>query len=521
MMTRNITAWFYKHFINISLKQLNMLAIWFILLFTVLFAALLIQEEYRIFEDTLEKEENIYLMQQYDEIIKMAWRIEALVDFTNERSDEHPHEVMAKVAEVFSEHSYRFVNIYNPDMSVLYAQTTIKPFQLQKLDLNGNDVTAGEVIFEANSQKALLYAKSLRGGYKVVTGIYTHSSDTFLIKREKEMKHRLIRIILEIATLAFILFGFILAINKIYNTLLEQDVDSFMSFFQVAAKNDAVINPHTIFFKEFKKMVDYANTMVTTIVSQKNDLQMLNLSLEDKVHEKTADLEVKNCALEEEKAFSKALLDSQKQFMRYAIHETNTPLSVIVANVELYTMKHGRDRYLSKIDASVKNIFNIFDDLAYLVKKDQVEYPEREIELEAYLRSRIDFFDEVAEQKGVTFSFTSSCSKAKIYFNETKLQRIIDNNLTNAIKYTYQNEMVVVSLESSNKTCSLSVASHSQLIQDTEQVFEPFYRERSTQSGFGLGLNLVKTICDEEGVDITLKSDEEETKFTYVFTRIS
>ena len=55
-MTNNLAVWFYKHFVNISVKQMNLLSIWFILLFTVLFSALLIQEEYRIFEDTLEKE---------------------------------------------------------------------------------------------------------------------------------------------------------------------------------------------------------------------------------------------------------------------------------------------------------------------------------------------------------------------------------------------------------------------------------------------------------------------------------
>ena len=80
-MKNRATTWVYKNFINISLKQLNLLSIWVILLFTILFSALLIQEEYKVFEDTLEKEQNIYLMQQYDEIIKMAWRIEALLDF--------------------------------------------------------------------------------------------------------------------------------------------------------------------------------------------------------------------------------------------------------------------------------------------------------------------------------------------------------------------------------------------------------------------------------------------------------
>jgi hypothetical protein len=38
-------------------------------------------------------------------------------------------------------------------------------------------------------------------------------------------------------------------------------------------------------------------------------------------------------------------------------------------------MKNKKDRQLSKIEAAVKNIFSIYDDLSYLVKKDQVPYP--------------------------------------------------------------------------------------------------------------------------------------------------
>ena len=256
-MKNRVTSWVYKNFINISLKQLNLIALWGILLFTVLFSALLIQEEYKVFEDTLEKEQNIYLMQQYDEIIKMAWRIESLVDFELDRPGKHLQEVLIRVADVFSEHSYRFVNLYSPDMTLLYGQADISPEQLNKLDMNGNDVAAGKVHFNTDEQSALLYARTLHEGYKVVTGIYTHSSEEFLQKRQKEMKHRLIRIILEIVTLAFILFGFILGINKVFSTLQERDVTAFLDFFKLAAKRDAVINPHTVFFELMENLGVY------------------------------------------------------------------------------------------------------------------------------------------------------------------------------------------------------------------------------------------------------------------------
>jgi signal transduction histidine kinase len=77
--------------------------------------------------------------------------------------------------------------------------------------------------------------------------------------------------------------------------------------------------------------------------------------LEDRVQAKTQALQQKNQALEAEQMFSQGLLDSHKQFIRYAIHETHTPLSVIMANIELFTMNEGRNRYLAKIEAAVSS----------------------------------------------------------------------------------------------------------------------------------------------------------------------
>jgi signal transduction histidine kinase len=225
---------------------------------------------------------------------------------------------------------------------------------------------------------------------------------------------------------------------------MQRDVDAFLLFFEQAVHNDQVLDFNQIFFKEFRTMVRYANGMVETIMYQKHSLAQLNASLEQKVEKKTLALQKNYKELEKEQQFSQSLLDSQKQFLRHAVHETNTPLSVIMANIDLFTLKHGKNRQLSKIDAAVKNIFNIYDDLSYLVKKDQVEYPRVAINLNEYLQSRKDFFDEVAEQSHLSILFMPCEGEHYIYFNETKLQRIVDNNITNAIKYTLPKELISI-----------------------------------------------------------------------------
>ncbi len=226
-------------------------------------------------------------------------------------------------------------------------------------------------------------------------------------------------------------------------------------------------------------------------------------------NEQSKELEIGN-------KYSQNLLTSQKQFLKYAIHETNTPLSIIMGNIDMYEMQFGKNRYLSNIEVAMKNIFSIYDDLSYLVKKDQVKDINHKINLVDFIRSRIDFFTQPALKFKTKFNFISTQDELFTKFNEIKLQRIVDNNLTNAIKYTLDNETIYVVLKSYTNI-DLIIESRSIQILDPQKIFEEYYREENSQEGFGLGLNLVKRICSEENVGIQLQSGENWASFTYTF----
>lgn len=244
-------------------------------------------------------------------------------------------------------------------------------------------------------------------------------------------------------------------------------------------------------------------------------------SLTHLIEQSARDYDKQSKRLEKQMNYSNALLSSHKQFLRYTVHEMNTPLSVIMSNIELHEMEFGKSVYLENIEVAVKSIFSMYDDLSYLVKKDHIAYLKQKIDLVDYIRSRIDFFAQVADKAKSQFIFETNSNEIFISFNETKLQRIIDNNLTNAIKYTFENEKIIVSLTKENDSCHFCIASHSRKIQKPEKIFEEFYREEEAQDGFGLGLNLVKRICKEENVKITLHSDDNTTSFSYQFKALN
>ncbi len=500
---------------DFTLAQVHNFATVLVLLITVLFAYLLTQEEYRLYEKQLHLEHEQFIQKQHQEVKTLSQQMALLMEYELEKKSAPAS--LERISAIFTKDSNRFVQLFDNQKKALFQSCSIEKSIEAIAALPRQEMLRMEAKQGDSVRPILVYAEKLNNGYTLISGIYTHPCETLLCERQGKLKSRLIKIVLGIVTFAFILFGVMFAINKIISALMQRDIEGFLSFFEGAAHHDQVINYKQIFFKELRTMGTYANQMAETIMSQKHSLQELNASLEDKVKSKTLALEMKNLDLQKAQHFSQSLLDSQKRFLRHAVHETSTPLSVIMTSIELFTMRHGKDRQLSKIDAAAKNIFSIYDDLSYLVKKDQVDYPRSAINLNVYLQGRIDFFDEVAQLARLCFHFEPCHTPGYIYFNETKLQRIVDNNITNAIKYTLPSETITLKTTLQGAKISFEIFSRSKKIQNTQKIFEPYYREEQTAEGFGLGLNLVHSICKEEGVAIEIDSSDALTRFRYNF----
>ncbi len=312
-------------------------------------------------------------------------------------------------------------------------------------------------------------------------------------------------------------------------------------FIQVEIKPYASIAPTAGFFT-YAEFYHHNNrnellnqTLTTVALSESDDSNILKsdtnieVSKEFSEYSKTIkalthlikkssdDLEDKAQKLEEERKYSQEILAKQKLFLRHAVHETSTPLSVIMSNVELFELENKKNEYVSNIEVAMKNVFTIYDDLAYLVERNELEYKKRSIDLIDYIRYRVDFFRLLALQGNLFFEFDVDIKQAIIYFNETKLQRIIDNNLTNSIKYTKHGEKITISIKELNEGYKVQIKSKSTHIQNPKKIFEAYYQEDGQTKGFGLGLNLVKQICEEENVSIDVSSNEDLTSFTYIF----
>ncbi len=205
-------------------------------------------------------------------------------------------------------------------------------------------------------------------------------------------------------------------------------------------------------------------------------------------------------------------------FIKDSMHEINTPLSIISVNVDMIARKMGENKHLHRIKAAAKTLANIYNDMDYLIKKDKIEYKKERIDFSEFLQERVDYFQEIANLRNISIR-VSIQPKIFVCMNKVKLQRVVDNTLSNAIKYSKENAYIKVYLKKQNAKAILTIKDYGIGIENPQKIFDRYYREDIDKGGFGIGLNIVKNIIDEEG--ITLKVVSKPAKgaaFIYFFT---
>ncbi len=205
------------------------------------------------------------------------------------------------------------------------------------------------------------------------------------------------------------------------------------------------------------------------------------------------------------------------RFFNDAMHELKTPLGVISINLEMLEEKIGKTKEIQRALNGLKGLNTIYDDIEYLIKHKRVEYTKEYLDFSLFLRQRIDFFDDIAVTKGIVFE-TYIKDDMYVNFNKIELQRIIDNTISNAIKYSHKNQKVIISLGNIENGLLFRVKDFGIGIKDKVAVFKRYIKEDSIKGGFGIGLSIVKAICDKNGVEIKLDTKYGEgSEFSYIF----
>lgn len=202
----------------------------------------------------------------------------------------------------------------------------------------------------------------------------------------------------------------------------------------------------------------------------------------------------------------KELLINQDYMIKKLMHEIFTPLSVITLNVDTLRTKTNDFNSLDKIQASVKVLSTVYEDIRYIINHERENFPKTNIDLVKFLSFRIAYFDSIAKSKNIFIELIAD-ENISLRFNETELQRLVDNNISNAIKYSYDDSYItIVCKEDKNNIflefCDQGIGIKSNLI---SSIFKNYYKINQSK-GLGLGLATVKEICDKYNININVQS---------------
>lgn len=207
----------------------------------------------------------------------------------------------------------------------------------------------------------------------------------------------------------------------------------------------------------------------------------------------------------------------ERQFTNDASHELRTPLSVIKGTLEVLVRKPRKEEeYKEKINYCVSEIDNMserVDQLLLLARFDKANILLRKQTLPAIslLDNTIHRHRKLIHDKNILIDIVEE-SQVEVNTDPYYAEMIIENIVSNAIKYSHQGGKISIKTLSKRDKVSIEVIDNGIGIkeEDLEYVFNPFFRSDSLNhkhiTGSGLGLSIVKKASEVLGARVKLEN---------------
>ena len=212
------------------------------------------------------------------------------------------------------------------------------------------------------------------------------------------------------------------------------------------------------------------------------------------------------------------LIEKQKSdFFANASHELKTPITVMQGFAEVLMNKEGMDdtskKQLGRIYKECLRLGSLISDMLMLSKIESGDAPIRalsEVALEDIAKEVLDGLSEKAQSRNITATIIGS---AKLTADQTMIFELVENLVSNAIKYNKDGGSVTVSITETDTGVCLKVEDTGIGIEKEHlpRLCERFYRVDKSHSkrigGTGLGLAIVKHICAISDAELSIESE--------------
>ncbi|MED2040601.1 HAMP domain-containing sensor histidine kinase [Bacillus wiedmannii] len=224
----------------------------------------------------------------------------------------------------------------------------------------------------------------------------------------------------------------------------------------------------------------------------------------------------------------KQLENTRKEFIAGVSHELKTPLSIMKSCISILkdeVASHKRDYYFEAMAKEVDKMDVLIVDMLHLAKFESGTYK---------MDMDIFFIDQLIEQicKQLSLEITKKelqvhqcLSNVEVIANQHRIEQVLTNFITNAIRYTPEKEKILISTIQENhrvKVCVENKGAHIPKGQ-LEKVWDRFYRadaaRQRSKGGTGLGLAISKNILELHGVEYGVCNTEDGVLFFFYLNK--
>ena len=200
--------------------------------------------------------------------------------------------------------------------------------------------------------------------------------------------------------------------------------------------------------------------------------------------------------------------EKQKQFVTDANHELKTPLTLILANLDIAEAELGKNEWLDDIRSEGHRMAELVNQLVALSRMDEEcqQMNITEVSFGDLVADTVSEFEPLAKDRGK--ALTASIDKEITCFgDEALLHRLVGILMDNAIKYCDQGGEISVTLHRGRRVV-LTVENTYSAVGEIElhRLFDRFYRAdkaRKFTGGYGVGLSMAKAIIEKHKGEIT------------------
>ena len=210
-------------------------------------------------------------------------------------------------------------------------------------------------------------------------------------------------------------------------------------------------------------------------------------------------------------------VEHMDKFIKDSAHELNTPIAVLMTSTSMLKNGKNPEKMMRYILSSTKQISQIYNDIHFSAFNEINEDVYEEFNLKDLVFDSCEYFNDISITKNIVIE--SSLNDCNILMDRTKTQKVVNNLISNAIKYSNKNSKIIVTLN--NNILSVEDFGIGITPKEQKEIFKRYKRGNNIEGGFGIGLDIVKNISEEFDLILGLKSNVGEGSiFTIDFTAI-